>query len=54
MALEGARTLQKDQAEFHSVVHRVTRSQNGLDGTNNKGISRVLDSITQHCEKYDS
>lgn len=27
---------EKDQVGFHSAVQRVTRSQNRLDGTNNK------------------
>ena len=33
--LEGERMVQKDQAGFHSAVHRGTRSQNLLEGTNN-------------------
>ena len=32
--LSGERMVQKDQAGFHSVVHRVARNWNQLDGTN--------------------
>ena len=34
--LEGVRMVQKHQAGFCSAVHRVARSQNQLNGTNNK------------------
>ena len=33
-ASEGERVMQKDWAGFHSVVHRVTKSQNPLHLTN--------------------
>ena len=36
IALGGERMAPKDQAGLHSVVHRVARSQNELEGTNNK------------------
>ena len=35
IAPEDERMLQKDWAGFCSTVHRVDRSQNQLDGTNN-------------------
>ena len=36
--MEGEKMAQKDRAGFCSVVHRGTRSQNGLEGTNNKYV----------------
>ena len=33
-ALEGERMVQTDRAGLHSAVHKVTRSWNQLDGTN--------------------
>ena len=36
IALEGERMVQEDRAGFCSAVRRVTRSQNQLEGTNNK------------------
>ena len=41
IALESERTVQKDQPEFHSVVHRVARSWNQLNDTNNNTLGRV-------------
>ena len=40
-ALEGEKMAQKDQAGFRSAVHRIARSLNPLDGTNNKAYSYV-------------
>ena len=36
IALEGERMMQKSRGWFHSAIHRVTKSQNPLNGTNNK------------------
>ena len=35
-APEGERMVQQDRADFHSAVHRATRSQNRLHDTDNK------------------
>ena len=43
-ALEGERMEQKDRAGLRSAAHRVTRSQNRLDGTNNnKSVHRLIE-----------
>ena len=39
---EDERMAQKDQAGFCSPVHKATRSQNRLNGTNNKNGEKVL------------
>ena len=41
-ALEGERMVQKDLAEFHSNGHRVARSWNLPNGTNNNNIFAIL------------
>ena len=39
---EGERMAQKDRARFRSVVHRVPKSWNRLDGTNNKKMDTII------------
>ena len=38
IAAEGERMAQKDRARFHSAVHKVTGSQNSLEGTNDMSL----------------
>ena len=52
---EGERVAQKDQAEFHSVVHRGATSQNPLHGPNTyqKLNTNNIISITNQNSIYD-
>ena len=40
--------VQKDRAGVHPAVHRVTRIQNLLDGTKNKGVSKGFLPLLPH------
>ena len=40
-AMEGKTLVQKDRVGFHFVIHRLTRSQNRLDSTNNEYLIQI-------------